>query len=218
MGPRTYRHCLLDSTGEQVAEQECRPNGGSSIWETATEPPEGNPPRPFDQLRATPPERGAEEAPPAELTPETVSEETPQTETSTSPHPDPLPEGEGEGASSTPDASSEETAAVIEDTPSTETATPAATETPPVTTAANSPNPQPPTPNSPPFPSRCVFLSLRADFFDLKRRSLRFLWPTRKLRMCSLSHPVCCSWSPRPWAGHRWLHSMLTASWSASGP
>ncbi len=90
------------------------------------------------------PERGAEEAtPPAELTPETVSEETPQTETATSPHPDPLPEGEGEGASS------EETAAATEDTPPTETATPAATETPPVTTE---PTPQPPTPN-PQFPT-----------------------------------------------------------------
>ena len=138
----------LDSTGEQVAEQSADQTAVPPVG-AATEPPEGNPPQPFDKLRATPPERGAEEAPPAEPTPETVSEETPQTETATSPHPDPLPEGEGEGASSTPDASSEETAAVIEDTPSTETATPAATETPPVTTE---PTPQPPTPN-PQFPT-----------------------------------------------------------------
>ena len=118
-----------DSTPESAQTTEAPP----PVEEIATPESGENPPRP----PATPPERGAEEAspavqadadaPPAEPTPETVSEETPQTETATSPHPDPLPEGEGESVASTPDAPSEETAAVIEDTSSTETAETAAT-------------------------------------------------------------------------------------------
>ena len=135
----------LDPTGEQVAEQSADQTAVPPVG-AATEPPEGNPPRPS----ATPPERGAEEAtPPAEPTPETVSAETPQTETAISPHPDPLPEGEGEGVASTPDASSEETAAATEDTSSTETAKPAAKEKPSVTT---DPTPESLTPN-PQFPT-----------------------------------------------------------------
>ena len=74
--------------------------------------PTAEAPPPVEETTA--PESGAEEAtPPAEPTPETVSEETLPVETAISPHPDPLPEGEGEGVASTPDAPSEETAAVI---------------------------------------------------------------------------------------------------------
>ena len=94
----------LDPNGEQVAEQSAD-QAAVPILETATERAEGNPPRPS----ATPPERGEEEAaspvtadtdaPSAEPTQETASEDTPPTETAetaateTPPvTPDPTPE------------------------------------------------------------------------------------------------------------------------------
>ena len=76
----------LDPTGEQVAEQSADQTA-VPISETATERAEGNPPRPS----ATPPERGSEaaaspvtadtDAPSAEPTQETASEDTPPAET-----------------------------------------------------------------------------------------------------------------------------------------
>ena len=91
------------------------------------------------------------EPPPAEPTPETISEETSLVETATSPDPDPLSAGEGEGTATTLAAPQEETAAVTEDPPSTETAKPAAKEPPPVTTepTPESLTPEPPIPTLP---------------------------------------------------------------------
>ena len=165
-------------------------------------------------LAAAPSVTADADAPPAEpdSTPESVptAEVPPPVETSpvetaeASPHPDPLPEGEV--AASTPDAPAEETAET------------AAKETLPVTTDPISRNPHPPTPESPPCPSRCVFPSLRAVSSDSTHRLLRFLWPIRTSRMYNLSHPACCSWSAGPLAGRRWLHLMPTANWLASGP
>ena len=226
---------LLAEAAPEAPPAELPPSLPFAAETNATPENGGNPPRPFDKLRTTPPERGEdggtppvkadaeappvestqttetmppteeaatpepitepapEDAPPAETaaapeaeatseeaasaesdatpepvaeptdtspaepTPETASEETPPVETATSPHPDPLrldsgqalPEGEGEGVASTPDMPSEETVAASEEPPSTETAKPAATETPPVTAAATSQSPTP----SPQFPT-----------------------------------------------------------------
>ncbi len=134
-----------DSNGEQTTEQSAEQAVAPPL-ETALEPV-GEEPTPA--LRATPPERGSEEAtlpvkadadvPPAEPTPETASEETSPVETAeASPHP------EEEVVAPTLDAPAEETVAASEDVPPAETAETAAVETPPVTT---DPNPESPTPN-----------------------------------------------------------------------
>ena len=154
-----------DSSPESVPTAEATPPVETTAApEPVTEPaPEAVPPNetaatpeieaPSEETSPTEPavtsetvtETASEDLSPAEPTPETASEGTPPTETAeVSPHPDPLPEGEGEVAASTPAAPQEETAAVTKDTPSTETAKPAAIETPPVTTELT-PTPQFPT-------------------------------------------------------------------------
>ena len=92
-----------DPSGEQTTGQDAEQAAAPPV-EAVTEPAKGNPPRPFDKLRTTPPERGSEVAPSAESTPETVSEETPPVTTDPNPEsPTPDQGGHPQGGAPTSD-------------------------------------------------------------------------------------------------------------------
>ena len=137
-----------DPNGEQTTEQSA---GQAAVppLETATEPAGADPPRPFDKLRATPPERGEEEAaspvtadadtPPVEpdSPPESAqtAEATPPVETTGVPEPDTEPAPEAvppteTAAAPEAEAASEETSSAESDATPESVAEPADTDAP----------------------------------------------------------------------------------------
>ena len=138
-----------DPNGEQTTGQNTDQAAAPSL-ETVPETPGENPPRPFDKLRATPPERGEEEA----LPPVKADADVPLAEPDTSPESVPNaevpPSTEETAAASEAEAPPEETSQAEPDAETVPEATPQAEPTPetvseetPQVETATSPHPDP---------------------------------------------------------------------------